>query len=119
MTAIGVFSWKLYGLGFRAGQAAGNAELVKMYKAGLKATQRRDESIARNLEIYREDIANARRPVRRVYVCGDSELPEAPRRTPGAGGPPDPPRVRQDITATLQACEQGLIQLNALIEVVK
>jgi hypothetical protein len=119
LSVIGAFSSWRYGKGYESGVAAGNAKLLKMYEAGQKVVQRRDEAIQRNLEIYREDIARASRPVNRVYVCDGDELPKATSRTPGAGGQIRSSRIGQDITRTLQACELGLYQLNALIGVVK
>lgn len=116
-SAIGVYSFWLYGNGKEAGLAEGNAKLVKMYEAGQKAVQRRDEAIQHNLEIYREDLAAvaARKP-KRVFLCPNADVPQGAGGTGGA----DPAGAdSRDYGPLLREAREALIRCQTLIEVVK
>lgn len=109
--------------GFGAGWAANGwrweskheTALKKMYEAGVKAYQNRDERAKEELHAYGEELRAryARGPVRRVYLC-----PDVPAPTGGAAGAPaggSDPVPRFDVGAVLGEARDSLLRCRALI----
>lgn len=89
-------------------------ELRKMYVAGVNTIQRREEVHGKVLERYREDLARARRSVRRVYVCPEPTGPTDDSTGAGSAASPGVLQgVGRDITHLLQQCYQYGKQLSA------
>lgn len=99
-------------VGYKLGRAAGDREVAKMYRAGIEVVRKRDESIARNLEVYREELADLRnRPPKRVLYCPAARLPTTPGGTDDAGpGSADP----VDLGPLLREALDELVRCNAL-----
>lgn len=101
--------------GYKIGKASGNEMIAKIYKAGQDARVKADAKTKKDLEKYREDLANvSARKLKRVYCRSTSELHPTPaRRTSGASAiVPD----NHDYGPDLRAARDALIRCQALIE---
>lgn len=90
-------------------------DLRKMYEAGVKAYQNRDERAKEELHAYGEELRGryARGPVRRVYLCPD--VPAAAGGTDGSSEGGGDPLPRFDAGAVLGEARDSLLRCRALI----
>jgi len=104
-------------VGYRLGRAAGDREVAKMLRAGAEVVRKREQVIAHNLEIYREELAALRdRPPKRVLYCPSGGVSQTPGGTAGAGpGAADP----VDLGPLLREALDELIRCNTLRSVLK
>lgn len=113
LVAAFVAGWSINGLRWSERH---ETDLRKMYEAGVKAYQNRDERAKQELIQYGQDIRDrySRGPVRRVYLCPD--VPAATGGADGAATGGSDPGAGQDLGPVLAEARDSLLRCRALIE---
>lgn len=114
LALVGAFAagWSINGLRWSERH---ETDLRKMYEAGVKAYQNRDERAKEELHAYAEELRTryARGPVRRVYLCPD--VPAAAGGTDGAPAGGNDPVSGLDLGPVLGEARDSLLRCRALI----
>jgi len=81
ITVVAVIGVSTFG-GYQWGKSSGAKLVRKMLDEGAKVVRERDKNFQKKSGEYQNEILDLRnRTPRRVYLCPDNSLPEAPRES--------------------------------------